>query len=39
VIEASSEEEVRQLVDGDPAVTSKMARMEYGPMLVSIVRG
>jgi uncharacterized protein len=38
VIESSSEDEVRQLVDGDPAVTSGMARMEYGPMLVSIVR-
>jgi hypothetical protein len=38
VIEASSEDEVRQLVDGDPAVSSQMARIEYGPMLVSIVR-
>jgi uncharacterized protein len=38
VIETSSEEELRELVDNDPAVTSGMARMEYGPMLVSIVR-
>jgi uncharacterized protein YciI len=38
VLEGSSEDEVRQLVEGDPAVTSGMARMEYGPMLASIVR-
>jgi uncharacterized protein len=38
VIEATSEDEVRGLVDGDPAISSGMARMEYGPMLVSIVR-
>jgi hypothetical protein len=38
VIEGSSEDQVRQLVEGDPAVTSGMARTEYGPMLVSIVR-
>jgi uncharacterized protein YciI len=38
VIEATAEDEVRQLVHGDPAISSGMARMEYGPMLVSIVR-
>src|ERR1700685_823042 len=38
VIDAPSGAEPRQLVEGDPAVTSGMARMEYGPMLVSIVR-
>ena len=38
VIEADDEDEVRTLVEGDPAFTSGMARMEYGPMLVSIVR-
>ena len=38
VLEASSEDEVRELVEGDPTVTSGMARIDYGPMLVSIVR-
>jgi uncharacterized protein YciI len=38
VIESQDEEEVGKMVLGDPAVTSGMARMEYGPMLVSIVR-
>ena len=38
VIESGDEDEVRALIDGDPAVTSGMARMECGPMLVSIVR-
>jgi uncharacterized protein len=38
VIESDDEDEVRALVDGDPAVTSGMARMECGPMLASIVR-
>jgi uncharacterized protein len=38
VIEGSDEDEVRALVDGDPAVTSGMARMECGPMLASIIR-
>jgi uncharacterized protein len=38
VIEATTEDEVRGLVDEDPAISSGMARMEYGPMLVSIVR-
>lgn len=38
VIEGQDEDEVRALVDGDPAVTSGMSRMEFGPMLVSIVR-
>ena len=38
VLEGSNEDEVRGLVDGDPAVTSGMARMECGPMLASIVR-
>lgn len=31
-------DEVRALVDGDPAVASGIARMEWGPMRVSIVR-
>jgi uncharacterized protein YciI len=38
VIESGDEDEVRNLVFNDPAVTSGMARMELGPMLVSIVR-
>jgi len=38
VIEAGDEDEVRALVENDPAFTSGLARMEYGPMLVSIIR-
>jgi uncharacterized protein YciI len=38
VIESDDEDEVRAMVFGDPAVTSGMARMELGPMLVAIVR-
>jgi uncharacterized protein YciI len=38
VIESGDEDEVRAMVDGDPAVTSGMSRIEVGPMLVSIVR-
>ena len=38
VIEATDEDEVRALVHDDPAVSSGLQRIEYGPMVVSIVR-
>ncbi len=39
VLELDSEQEARALVDGDPAISSGMARFELGPMVQALLRG